>query len=175
MAGGNPYLQDVTPDGAPDPVTPAASDPTRPPAPVDFSGDAPYDIAAPQNIGGISAAFNAANSLGTIGTGDGVLYGEGPRGRETEAFLDSPAGIGAMSITSGFPDYENSDITPPAGYETPIQGSGYHPGTMQDGLQTYMDGESGLQGVPPESGSMSGGTGDYPGTLQSGLPTYGGK
>jgi hypothetical protein len=91
----------------------------------------------------VTSQFDAANAL----TGAGVLYGRGPRQREAETLLDSPQGAFAGGGTSG------PDIT--AGWsgepdeswannvqmvdilETPIQGHGDYPGTMQDGLQTY--------------------------------------
>jgi len=173
-----PFLQPVNPDAAPDPVTPADSPgdaagwaEVTPPG----AGTAPYDISGPQDIAGITAALDAANAL----TASGVLYPEGPRQHEAQAFLDSPQGVGAMSVLSGFPDYESSDISPGPDMENPIQGhTGEYPGTTQDGVPQFMAGLGGdtpgtLPGVAPEGGSMDTPGGNYPGTSQGGLQMYG--
>ncbi len=173
-----PFLQPVNPDAAPDPVTPADSPgdaagwaEVTPPG----AGTAPYDISGPQDIAGITAAFDTANAL----SASGVLYPEGPRQHETQAFLDSPQGVGAMSITAGFPDYENTDPSPGPDMENPIQGhTDEYPGTTQDGVPQFMAGLGGdtpgsLPGVAPEGGSMDTPGGNYPGTSQGGLTTYG--
>jgi hypothetical protein len=128
-------------------------------------GPAPYDIAAPQAIDGIAAAFDAANAL----AGAGVLYSRGPRQDETEALLTSPQGAGEMSVVSGFPDYESTDVNPGANMENPIQSqgpsSGPYPGTVQGDLPVFDDGlGAGVTGVPPETGNMGPGGMDYPGT-----------
>jgi hypothetical protein len=130
------FFQSLDPAGAPDPATPADS----PGDAAGYSGvtpagpgTAPYDIAAPQDVTGISGAFDAANAL----TGSGVLYPRGPRQAEAEALLMSPAGAGAVNVTAGFADYGNADIGPGPDMETPIQGMGDYPGTTQDGLPTY--------------------------------------
>lgn len=166
---GNPFLQDLDPAGVPDPVTPADG-------PSDAAGwakvtpsgagPAPYDLNAPQDIDGITAAFNAANDL----TGAGVLYPKGPRQQEAAAIMDSVQGFGAANVITGFPDYETADIMPPAqpGYMYP----GEYPGTTQDVPGYGMGG--GIDGVTPETGDMGGGAGlGYPGTTQDGVPQYG--
>ena len=171
---GNPFFQNPDPDGTPDPVTPG-SGVSSPAGWAEVTphglGPAPYDIAAPQDIGGITAVFDAANALG----GSGVLYPMGPRIAEAKALLESPQGAGAMSVTAGFPDYENTDVNPGPDMENPIQGHGTYPGTRQDGVPMYGAGDEGgaLPGAPP-GGSMDGpGGAGYPGTTQSGLPMYG--
>jgi hypothetical protein len=168
------FFQSLDAAGAPSPVTPAAS----PGDPAGWAqvtphgqGPAPYDISAPQDIGGIEAALQAASGL----TGAGVLYPRGPRQDEAAALLDSAQGAGAMSVTAGFPDYESSDVNPGANMENPIQGQGGgYPGTTQDDVPMFDDGlGTGVSGVPPEGGSMDTPGGNYPGTVQSGLTKYG--
>ena len=190
----NPFFTSLDPASAPDPVTPqgAPSDPAgyakvTPPG----TGPAPavYDISAPQDIAGITAAVEAAGRLsgGQEGaaTGAGHLYPSGPRQAEALAILDSPQGAGSSNVLAGFPDYESSDVSPGANMENPIQGTGTlpgstpYPGTMQGGVPQFMAGlgasaGGGLPGVPPESGSMAPSAGgDYPGTMQDGLTKYG--
>jgi hypothetical protein len=92
--------------------------------------------------------------------------------------LESPQGAGAMSVLSGFPDYESADISPGPNMENPVQSqgpsSGPYPGTVQGDLPMFDDGEgTGVSGVPPEHGNMGPGGGDYPGTTQPGLTKYG--
>lgn len=175
----NPFFQDLDPAAAPDPVTPHDS-PGDPrgwamvtPAGV---GTAPYSISGPQDIAGIGAALDTANAL----AGSGVLEPLGPRQRAAREFLDSPQGIGAMSITAGFPDYENTDPNPGPDLETPVQGTMTYPAgsTMQEGVPQFTAGlgasaGDALPGVAPEMGSMDTPGGDYPGTTQSGLTQYG--
>jgi hypothetical protein len=173
----SPYFQGLDPMAAPSPVTPADS-------PSDAAGwakvtpegrgPADYDISAPQDIAGITGAFNAANAISAAG----VLYPEGPRQREAQALLDSPAGAGEMSVLAGFPDYESSDVRPGPNMENPVQGQGGgYPGTTQGGVPQFMaglGGGSGIQGVTPETGNMGDSSGgDYPGTTQDGVPKYG--
>ena len=166
------FFQSLDPAGAPDPVTPADG-------PSDAAGyagvtpsgqgTAPYDIAAPQDIAGIGGTFDAANAL----SGSGVLYPEGPRQHQAQALLESPQGAPAMSVTSGFPDYENTDVSPGANTENPIQGTGDYPGTIQGGIPQYGADEGGpVPGAPP-GGSMDTPGGNYPGTTQAGVPHYG--
>ena len=169
-----PFFQPVDPQAAPDPVTPADSPgdaagwaEVTPPG----AGPAPYDISGPQDITGITGAFDAANALAA----SGVLYPEGPRQSEAQALLDSPQGAPAMNVLAGFPDYESSDISPGADMENPVQGhTDEYPGTMQDGIPQFNDGlGTGVSGVAPEGGSMDTPGGGYPGTIQDGLATYG--
>jgi len=175
------FFQGLDPQGAPDPVTPADS-----PGDAagysgvtpDGQGTAPYDISAPQDIGGIEAALTAAMDLSGGGEGSGPGAGipdrDSPRQQESEAILMSPAGAPAMNVTSGFPDYESSDIDPGANMENPIQGhTGEYPGTMQDGIPQYGGDEGGPVPGAPDGGSMDTPGGNYPGTVQSGLTTYG--
>ena len=143
---GNPEYQNLDPSGAPDPVTPADG-------PGDAAGyamvtpsgrgTAPYSIQADMDEAAISVAAQGAGAV----SGAGIVYGQGARQRATEALLNSPQGFSAGSGTSGY------DITPgwsgepdeswpnnvqvSAILETPIQGSGVYPGTMQDGLEMY--------------------------------------
>jgi hypothetical protein len=173
----SPFFQPVDPAGTPPAETPPAG-------PADAAGwegvtpsgmgPAAYDISAPQSIAGITAAFDAANAL----TGAGGLYPQGPRQAAAEALLDSPQGAGEASITAGFPDYQSADVSPGANLETPIQGMGTYPGTMQPGVPQFMAGLGGeagnLPGLTPETGSMGDSAGgDYPGTTQDGLAKYG--
>jgi hypothetical protein len=172
---GNPEYQSLDPDAVPSPVTPAdgPGDP-RGWAMVTPAGQgtAPYDISAPQDIAGITAAVSAAGSL----TGAGVVYPHGPRQAEAQAILESVQGAASSNVFSGFPDYESADVRPP-GLETPIQGEmGTYPvgNTYQGGLPMYTAQEgAGVEGVPPEGGSMGTPGGNYPGTTQSGLQKYG--
>ena len=171
---GNPFFQNLDPDAPPDAVTPSEGDPTRPPViPADEVGNAPYDISAPQDIAGISAACDAAGNL----VGAGVVYPVGPRQIETrDGILDTPQGAMSSNVFSGFPDYENADIRPPGEIPTPIQGEMTYPvdNTYQPGLTQFTAGlGAGVEGVPPEGGNMGPGSGQYPGTTQSGLPLYG--
>ena len=189
---GNPFFQDLDPYAVPDAITPYD-------APSDTAGyvgvtppgtgaaPAPYDIAAPQDIAGITAANNAAMAL--TGGGEGADTGAGsggmpnrdsPRQRESLAILDSPQGAASSNVFAGFPDYENQDVRPGADLQTPIQGQmGTYPvdNTYQPGLPQFMAGVHGLTdlpGVPPESGSMGPSKGmDYPGTTQDGITKYG--
>lgn len=170
---GNPFYQDLDPASPPDPVTPAGS--VSSPegyAAVTPAGRGPagYDISAPQDIGGIAGTFSAANDL----AGAGVLYPFGPRQQQSRELLDSPQGSGAVSVTAGFPDYEDTDVNPGANMENPIQGAGTYPGTRQDGVPMYGAGDENgpLPGAPPAGSTGPGGL-DYPGTTQSGIPTYG--
>lgn len=166
------YLQPVSPDPTPPHITPTTGDPSRPDViGANETGTAPYDIAAPQDIAGISAAMDAAGSL----AGAGVVYGHGPRQSESESLLTSPAGAPAMNVTAGYgPDSDTpNDLSPGATMENPIQGYGTYPGTMQDGVQTYSGDSGAMEGLTPEGGSMDSPGGNYPGTTQGGLPTYG--
>jgi hypothetical protein len=62
-------------------------------------GTAPYDIQDSHDVpAAVQAAFDGANAV----AGAGVLYGMGPRQRETEALLSSPQGYQDFDITSGF-------------------------------------------------------------------------
>lgn len=186
---GNPFFQNLDPYAVPDAVTPydAPSDPegyagvTPPgtgPAP------APYDISAPQPIGAITAAFNAATALagGQEGapTGAGMPQIASPRQREALNVLNGPQGAPAPPVLSGFPDYESADVRYGADLETPIQGQMFtYPvsNTYQPGIPQFMAGirsTSDLPGVTPETGSMGPSTGgDYPGTTQDGITKYG--
>jgi hypothetical protein len=171
-----PFFQSVDPAGAPSPVTPADG-PSSPEGwakvTPDGRGPAPYDISAPQDIDGIAAAASAAGAL----SGAGVVYPQGPRQAETEAILTSPQGADSSNVFAGFPDYESADLRPSSDLETPIQGEmGAYPvsNTYQPGLEQFMSGlGAGVEGVPPEGGSMDTPGGDYPGTTQGGLQTYG--
>lgn len=146
---GNPEYQSLDPSAAPGPVTPSGG-------PGDASGfagvtphgqgTAAYDIAAPLDEAGITAAFDAANAL----SGAGALYPMGPRQRATEQLLNSPQGFSSGGGTSGYditpgwsgePD-ESWDNNPQPGalLETPVQGQpGSYPAdsTYQPGLQKY--------------------------------------
>ena len=192
-----PFFQDVNPPVAPDPVTPQAApgDPAgwAKVTPVQDGEPAPYSISAPQDIAGITGAVQAAMNLSGggegVGPGAGIPDRYGPRQQEAQAFLDSPQGAGAMNVTSGFPDYENTDVSPGPDTENPIQGTGTpgvlpeapapYPGTVQPGVPQFMAGLGGdtpgtLPGVPPEGGSIAGSADqDYPGTVQDGLTKYG--
>lgn len=142
----NPEYQSLDPGAAPGPVTPAdgpgdaAGYASVTP---DGHGTAPYDIAAPGDEAAITAAFDAANAL----AGAGFLYPQGPRQAATEALLNSPQGFSAGSGTSGYdipqgfsgePDESwPNNVQPDAIFETPVQGTGDYPGTVQDGVQTY--------------------------------------
>jgi hypothetical protein len=185
---GNTFFQNLDPQVAPDPVTPAAT-PSEPAGyamvtpPGTGAAPAPYDISAPQNIAGITASFNAANALtggqegaGTGAGSAGMPNRNSPRQQQAAAILDSPQGAESSNVFAGFPDYENQDLRPGGNMENPIQGhTADYPGTTQAGITQFTAGFSaGLPGVPPETGSMSAsGGGDYPGTTQDGLPVYG--
>lgn len=175
------FFQATDPAGAPAPVTPQAG-------PGDAAGwaqvtpagqgPAPYDIAGPQDIGGIEAAVQAAMDLSGgaegSGPGAGIPDRHGPRQAQAEAILESPQGAGAMNVTAGFPDYGSSDVSPGANMENPVQGQGDYPGTTQDDVPMFGGGlGTGVSGVPPEGGSMDTPGGNYPGTVQDGLATYG--
>ena len=179
-----PFLQSPDPAGVPSPVTPQAS----PGDPQGYDGvtpagsgaaPAPYDISAPQDIAGITAATQAAMNLSGgaegSGPGAGIPDRDSPRQQAAHALLDSPQGAGAMSITSGFPDYEGTDPSPGANMETPIQGhTGQYPGTTQPDVPKYGADEGGpVPGAPPGGSMAPSGGGDYPGTVQDGLQKYG--
>jgi hypothetical protein len=181
---GNPFFENLDPAGAPDPVTPQAGpgdatgyDMVTPPG--TGAAPAPYDISAPQDIAGITGTLNAAMNLSGGGEGSGPGAGipdrHSPRQAAAEAFLNSPQGTGAIVITDGFPDYENTDISPGPNTETPIQGhTSDYPGTTQDGIPKYNDNEGGpLPGAPPGGSMGPSKGGDYPGTVQDGLTKYG--
>src|SRR5215469_17148397 len=115
---GNPFFQNLDPDAAPDPVTPygGPGDPTgyaKVTPPGTGPAPAPYDISAPQDIAGITAAVQAAMNLtgGQEGasTGAGIPNRDSPRQAEAAAILDSPQGAMSSNVFSGFPDYENQD------------------------------------------------------------------
>lgn len=185
---GNPFFQDLDPYAVPDAVTPydapshtegyaGVTPPGTGPAP------APYDISAPQNIAGITAATMAATHLAGgqewAPTGAGLPTMDSPRQQQTAAILYSPQGAQSSNVFAGFPDYENQDLRPPGELPTPIQGEMTYPvsNTYQPGLPQFMAGVRGLTdlpGVPPETGSMGPSAGgDYPGTLQDGITMYG--
>ena len=176
----NPFFQTTDPAGAPDAVTPADG----PGDPAGYGGvtphgegPAPYDISAPQDIGGIEGTVQAAMDLTGgqegAGPGAGIPDRDSPRQQETAALMDSPQGTPAMNVTSGFPDYESTDMSPGANMENPVQGDGDYPGTIQDGIPQYGADEGGpVPGAPP-GGSMDTPGGNYPGTTQSGLTKYG--
>lgn len=145
---GNPFYAGVSPDGAPDPVTPAAG-------PADAAGyatvtphgrgTAPYDIAAPLDDAAIQAAWDGAGAVAAAGVS--VYPGQGTRQREAQELLDSPQGFSSGGGTSGYditagwsgePDESwANNVQMPGILETPIQGTGDYPGTMQDGVPTY--------------------------------------
>ena len=170
---GTPFFQQLDPSPAPAAVQVPDSPPDRPDA-LDGNGmgTAPYDISAPQDIAGITAAADAAGRL----AGAGVVYPEGPRQAEADAILCSPQGAPAMNVTSGFPDYEATGFAVEE-LRTPIQGEpGSYPAgsTTQPGITQFMAGlGAGVDGVPPERGDMGPGGGDYPGTMPDGLRKYG--
>lgn len=86
----------------------------------------------------------------TAVTASAVSTATGPRQEETRQLLESPQGFSAGGGTSGYditagwsgePDESwANDVQMPSLLETPIQGSGDYPGTVQDGLQTYGTG-----------------------------------
>lgn len=178
---GNPFFQNLDPNPVPDPVTPHG-DPSNPEGYAKVTptgiGPAPYNIAAPQDIAGITAALNGATALtgGHEGatTGAGMPWRDSPRQQQAAAILDSPQGASSTNVFAGFPDYENSDVRPQSdGPLGPIQGhTSDYQGTMQDGLEKYGGPARGLEGVPPEGGNMGPGIG-CPGTVQDGITTYG--
>ena len=136
---GNPFLQNLDPQSAPDPVTPAAS----PSDPAGYAmvtpsgrGPAPYDIQDPGYTGGaleaeVAAAFSSANAV----EGAGVLYAMGPRQAEAAHMMDSPQGFSSGGGTSGY------DIT--AGWSGG-GGDGGWPNNPQPGiLETPIQGQPG--------------------------------
>jgi len=167
------FFTGLDPEAAPDPVSPhgGPSDPAGWASVTPHGATpAPYDINAPQDIGGIAAAVAGAGAL----TGAGIVYPRGPRQDEALAILESPQGAGAMNVLTGFPDYESSDISPGANLETPVTGAGLHPGTTQDGIPQFAGGlGAGVEGVPPDGGSIGAPAPGYPGTTQDGLTKYG--
>jgi hypothetical protein len=109
----------------------------------DGRGPAPYDIQAAMDTAAIAAAADAAGAV----SGAGIVYPRGTRQAATETLLNSPQGFSAGGGLSGYditpgwsgePDesWANS-VQAPTILETPIQGTGDYPGTMQDGLQKY--------------------------------------
>ena len=184
---GNPFLQNLDPAAAPDPVTPAGGhgdDAGWAKVTPYTDSPAPYDISAPQDIAGIAAATQAAMALTGGGegadTGAGIPNRDSPRQQEAAAVLNSPQGAPGMNVFSGFPDYEDQDLRPPGELPTPIQGEMTYPvsNTYQPGLPQFMAGLGGdtpgsVPGVPPERGNMGPGGMDYPGTIQGGLQKYG--
>jgi hypothetical protein len=142
----NPEYQGLDPAGVPSPVTPAAG-PADPSGYAmvtpDGRGPAPYDIQAAMDTAAIAAAADAAGAV----SGAGIVYPRGTRQAATETLLNSPQGFSAGGGLSGYditpgwsgePDesWANS-VQAPTILETPIQGTGDYPGTMQDGLQKY--------------------------------------
>lgn len=143
---GNPEYQNLDPSGAPDPVTPAGG----PGDAAGYSmvtphgrGTAPYDIQAASDEAAITAAAQGAGEV----AGAGIVYPRGTRQAAAETLLYSPQGFSAGGGTSGYditqgwsgePDESwANDVQMPSLLETPIQGVGNYPGTMQDGLETY--------------------------------------
>lgn len=179
----SPEFEGLDPAGTPPQTTTAGPSDAAGYAQVTPSGLGPagYDISAPQSIAEITGAVAAAQALtgGSEGAPTGAGFGDmhSPRQAATEAFLNSPQGYGAMSITTGFPDYESTDVSPGGNMETPIQGhTSDYPGTMQDGIPQFtagLGGGSGIPGLTPETGSMDDSSTTYPGTLQDGLTKYG--
>ena len=149
---GNPEYQSLDPQGAPDPVTPAAG----PGDPAGYGmvtphgrGTAPYDIQADNGQAAIQAAYDSAGAVSAAGVS---VYGtQSPRQAATEQLLYSPQGFSAGGGLSGFdilqgwsgePDESwANDVQPPSLLETPIQGQmGTYPSatsTMQEGIETY--------------------------------------
>lgn len=94
----------------------------------------PMDIAAP--MGDLSGLAASAMSVA-----------DGARQEETRQLLESPQGFSSGGGTSGYditagwsgePDESwANDVQMPELLETPIQGAGDYPGTVQDGLQKY--------------------------------------
>jgi len=188
---GNPFFTNLDPAAAPDEVTPyggpgdtagyvKVTPPGTGPAP------APYDISAPQDIAGITAAAEAAMNQSGGGEGSGPGAGipdrDSPRQQQAAAILDSPQGAQSSNVFAGFPDYENQDLRPGPDMENPIQGEGPagppYPGTTQGGVPQFTAGagagdNAGVPGVTPESGDLGPGGMDYPGTVQGGLQMYG--
>lgn len=130
------FYQPLDPAGTPPAVTPAAGPGSR--------GTAPYDIQAPSDEAAIQAAYDGA---GVSAAGVVVYPHQGPRQAATEALLNSPAGFSAGGGLSGYditqgwsgePDesWANS-VQAPGILETPVQGTGDYPGTVQDGLAKY--------------------------------------
>lgn len=91
----------------------------------------------------VSGVTEAAGRL----AGAGIVYPEGPRQAETRVLLDSAQGFSAGSGTSGYdilsgwsgePDESwANNVQMPFLLETPVQGAGDYPGTIQDGLEKY--------------------------------------
>jgi hypothetical protein len=128
-----PFYQSLDPQPAPDPITPRT--PSADPAGFNSvtphgQGPAPYDIQADLGAGQneITAAFDSANAV----AGAGVLYPQGPRQRETQVLLESPAGFAVGSGTSGYDilagyhegggDGWPNNVQPSSLLETPDQG-----------------------------------------------------
>lgn len=186
---GNPFFTDLDPAAVPDPVTPSGGvgDPAgyaKVTPPGTGPAPAPYDISAPQDIAGIAAATEAAMALS--GGGEGAATGAGipnrlsPRQAESLNVLNGPQGGPGVGVTSGFPDYENTDLRPASDLNVPIQGEMEYPSatsTLQPGIPQFTAGaggdNAGIPGVPPEHGSLGPGGMNYPGTLQDGLTKYG--
>ncbi len=147
---GNPEYQSLDPQGAPDPVTPAAG----PGDPAGYGmvtphgrGTAPYDIQADNGQAAIQAAYDSAGAVSAAGVS---VYGtQSPRQAAAERLLYSPQGFSAGGGTTGFlitqgfsgggGDGWPDDIQPGAILETPIQGQGGYPveNTYQPGLPVY--------------------------------------
>ena len=142
----NPEYQTPDPAGAPSPVTPADG----PADPAGYAmvtpagrGPAPYDIAAPLDQAAIQAAYDGAGAV----SGAGIVYSQGTRQAAAETLLNSPQGFNSGTGTSGYdipqgwsgePDESWANNTQVSSiFETPIQGQGDYPGTVQDGLQKY--------------------------------------
>lgn len=142
----NPGYQSLDPAGTPPAVTPADG-------PADAAGwamvapaghgPAPYDIQAPMDTAAITAACDAAGAV----TGAGIVYPRGTRQAAAEGLLSSPAGFSAGTGLSGYDIPQGFSGEPGESWannvqassvlETPIQGKGDYPGTVQDGLQKY--------------------------------------
>src|SRR5215469_17980023 len=147
---GNPFLQNLDPAAAPDPVTPYGGhgdDAGWAKVTPYTDSPAPYDISAPQDIAGIAAATQAAMALTGGGegadTGAGIPNRDSPRQQETAAILYSPQGAQSSNVFSGFPDYENADLRPASDLDVPIQGEmGTYPAgsTSQDGIPQFTAG-----------------------------------
>lgn len=142
----NPEYQSLDPGGSPDPVTPAdgPGDAAGWAAVApDGGGPAGYDIAAQLDEAAITAACDAAGAV----SGAGIVYPRGTRQAAAAELLYSPQGFSAGTGTSGYdipqgfsgePDESwANNVQASSVLETPVQGSGDYPGTVQDGLQTY--------------------------------------
>jgi hypothetical protein len=88
-------------------ITPSDS----PSSPSDFAGVAVsgFDIQAPQELAGITAAADAAGAV----AGAGVVYPRGPRQAEAQAVIQSAPGYGDFDILSGTTAGWPADLTPP--------------------------------------------------------------